>query len=598
MQRRFVNPLQSSAWSNQSNVTLLATNKGIPPSVEKILLKLNKALTGVAPCLLTDFGRVVEPPITKGFSKLPPGKEKKVAVVGAGLSGLISALELVKLGYKVDVYEGKDFVGGRLGAKPSDTSPSGYWEHGLHHFFHNVYDYLMQKILEVGADKKFKPVNEVFLEFEDYEPEIFEARPNSHLLNTLGIIWRSPNVSLWDSIRSSPGMLLPLFFYNHERVFRDLDSITMVEYCRKKKISKPFFDIFIKTVLTVSLNRIEEVSAAQVFHLMWTFFIRKPDAMRRVVPTDNHYTSLILPFQEHLTQLGVEIHLGFRVDHLKVEGNCIKGLGFTNNETESCDYLVLATDIRGTKEIVSASLGEDKVAAANLEKVRSRVNRLRTSPPYIVARAYLLGEPENPHLPDVIETPENQLIDLVFQAHKTEKNEAAWVQAAPAGENRWVIEVHAYDLGPTFARKDEKLQNKVAQCSGDDELWELIQSLSDEELWAAIKEELRDIGGLSALADAPYVANGGLQIGRYYNFTGFQVGQGDRPAPFFAEPHLSNFVVAGDWVALQGKDGVGNGPGQIYPGGNLMGHAAAAAGIAAGIIAAKDNVVGPYVPVI
>ena len=100
------------------------------------------------------------------------------------------------------------------------------------------------------------------------------------------------------------------------------------------------------------------------------------------------------------------------------------------------------------------------------------------------------------------------------------------------------------------------------------------------------------------MADATPVANGGLQIGRYHNFTGFQVGQGDRPAPFFAEPYLSNLVVAGDWVALQGKDGFEGSPGQIYPGGNLMGHAAAAAGIAVGIIAAQDNIVGPYVPVI
>lgn len=51
-------------------------------------------------------------------------------------------------------------------------------------------------------------------------------------------------------------------------------------------------------------------------------------------------------------------------------------------------------------------------------------------------------------------------------------------------------------------------------------------------------------------------------------------------------------------MALQGLDGFENSPGQRYPGGNLMGHAAAAAGIAAGIIAAQDNVVGPYVPVI
>ncbi|MCC0175619.1 FAD-dependent oxidoreductase [Waterburya agarophytonicola K14] len=586
---------QSTAWGGQSNVTLFARNKGIPPSVEKVLLKLNKAFRGFPPFLLTDLGRMVEPPVTKGFKALPPGVHKKVGVVGAGLSGLIAALELVKLGYEVDIYEATDFIGGRLGAKPSDDSPSGFWEHGLHHFFHNVYDYLMQKIEEVGADRYFEPVDEVLLEFENYEPEVLEAKPNAHLLNMLGIVWRSPNVTMWDAIKSAPGMI-PLFFYNHESVFQKFDSLTMVEYSQGK-IAKPFFDTFIKTVLTVSLNRTEDISAAQALHLMWTFFIRKPDAMLRVVPTDNHYTSIMQPFGDRLAELGVKIHLGYRVNSLKLDNHRVTGLDFTNEESADLDYLVLATDIRGTKEIFAATEQEEPQTTATLEPVRAIVNKLRTAPPYVVARAYLLGKPENPDRPDVIETPENQPVDLVFQAHKTEKSDTTWVKAAPAGEDRWVIEVHAYDLGPTLARKYDGLKEKVKNCS-DEELWQLILQLSDAELWNAIKEELRDIDGLSKLADATPVEDGGLQIGRYFNFTGFQVGQGDRPAPFFAEPHITNLVVAGDWVALQGKDGFANRPGQVYPGGNLMGQSAAVAGIAVGIIAAQDNVVGPYVSVI
>ena len=585
----------ATAWGGQSNVTLFAREKGIPPSVEKVLLKLNKIFTGMPPFLLSDLGRMVEPPITEGLKRLPPGVNKKVAVIGAGLSGMTAALDLVKLGYQVDIYEATDFLGGRLGAKPSDDSPSGFWEHGLHHFFNNVYDYLMQKIEEVGADRHFEPVDEVLLEFENYEEEVLTASPNAHLLNMLGIVWRSPNVNLWDAMKSAPGML-SLFFYNHERVFRKYDHLTMVEYSQNK-IAKPFFDTFIKTVLTVSLNRTEDISAAQALHLMWTFFIRKPDAMLRVVPTDNHYTSIMEPFRNHLESLGVKFHLGYRVNNLKLEDDLVTGLDFTDQASVDLDYLVMTTDIRGTKEIFARTKHQNPEAEANLAPVREVVNNLRTAPPYVVARAYLLGKPENPDRPDVIETPENQPVDLVFQAHMTEKSDTAWVKAAPAGEDRWVIEVHAYDLGPTLAKKYEGLRPKVKNCT-DDELWLLIQQLSDTELWNAIKEELRDIDGLSKLADAPPVPNIGLQIGRYYNFTGFQVGQGDRPAPFFAQPHFSNLVVAGDWVALQGLDGFEQRPGQRYPGGNLMGHAAAAAGIAAGIIAAQDNVVGPYVPVI
>jgi predicted NAD/FAD-binding protein len=222
------------AWGDRNNITRFAKDKGIPPSVEMLMLKLNKKLRGFPPFLLTDVGRAIPPPITKGLKQLPPGVEKKVAVVGAGLSGLIVALDLVKLGYRVDIYEATDFVGGRLGAKPSDTSPSGFWEHGLHHFFHNVYDYLMQKIEAVGADRHFAPVDEVLLEFENYQPEILKAEPNAHVLNMLGIVLRSPNVTILDALKSSRAMI-SLFFYSHEEIFQKFDDITMVEYCQKKR---------------------------------------------------------------------------------------------------------------------------------------------------------------------------------------------------------------------------------------------------------------------------------------------------------------------------------------------------------------------------
>ncbi|MEL6440003.1 MAG: FAD-dependent oxidoreductase [Cyanobacteria bacterium J06621_8] len=601
MEQRLLNYASDSptVGSNSKNITLLARNKGIPPFLEKILLKLNKALRGCPPFLLNDLGRVVEPPVTRGLTQLPPGVEKRVAVVGAGLAGLIAALELVKLGYKVNIYEATDFIGGRLGAKPSDTSPSGFWEHGLHHFFHNVYDYLMQKMEEVGADRNLQAVNEVLLEFENYKPEILEVKPNLPLLNMLGIVWRSPNITILDAIKSAAGVgvLSPLFFYNHEKIFRQLDDISMVDYCKQKGVSQTFFDTLVKTGLTVSLNRIEDISAAQALHMMWTFFLRKPDAMLRQVPTDNHYKSIIVPFRTHLEKLGVKIHLGHRVKNLQIQNKQIVGLDFAHGESTNLDYLLMASDIQGTKKILEQTQAEDIQSQSSLGHIRATVSKLRTAPPYVIARVYFQDQPKDPHRPDVIETPENHPVDLIFQSHKTEKSDQAWVKAAPLGENRWVIEIHAYDLGPTLAAKYGSSKNYGTNCS-DDELWKLMSELSDEEVWDVIKEKLRRIKGLENLADATVYLNGGLQIKRYYNFTGFQVGQGDRPAPFFAEPHISNLVIAGDWVAIQGKDGFKNSPGQVYPGGNLMGQAAASAGIAAGIIAAKDNVVGPYVPVI
>src|SRR3954466_13404867 len=49
-----------------------------------------------------------------GSAGLVPGKPKKVIVIGAGLSGLVAAHELTKLGHEVIVLEGQHRAGGRV----------------------------------------------------------------------------------------------------------------------------------------------------------------------------------------------------------------------------------------------------------------------------------------------------------------------------------------------------------------------------------------------------------------------------------------------------------------------------------------------------
>lgn len=85
----------------------------------------------------------MEPWLEEGADKVQ--QPRTALVVGGGLAGMISALELAKRGVKVRLLEASDHMGGRLGARPSDEAPDGVWEHGLHHFFINVYEALIEK---------------------------------------------------------------------------------------------------------------------------------------------------------------------------------------------------------------------------------------------------------------------------------------------------------------------------------------------------------------------------------------------------------------------------------------------------------------------
>ena len=93
------------AWGGKSNLTRKGREAGIPPSIEHLMLWVNNSLNGVPPFFYSDVGKVIQPPVTRGLKQLPEGVNKTVVVIGAGLGGLISALELAKLGYKVKSYQ-------------------------------------------------------------------------------------------------------------------------------------------------------------------------------------------------------------------------------------------------------------------------------------------------------------------------------------------------------------------------------------------------------------------------------------------------------------------------------------------------------------
>lgn len=53
----------------------------------------------------------------------------KVAIVGSGLAGLSTAVELLDQGYEVDVYESRPFIGGKVASWQKDGN---HVEMGLH----------------------------------------------------------------------------------------------------------------------------------------------------------------------------------------------------------------------------------------------------------------------------------------------------------------------------------------------------------------------------------------------------------------------------------------------------------------------------------
>lgn len=78
------------------------------------------------------------------------GSKLKVAIIGSGLAGLSTAVELLDQGHEVDIYESRSFIGGKVGSFVDKRG--NHIEMGLHVFF-GCYNNLFRLMKKVGADE-------------------------------------------------------------------------------------------------------------------------------------------------------------------------------------------------------------------------------------------------------------------------------------------------------------------------------------------------------------------------------------------------------------------------------------------------------------
>lgn len=78
------------------------------------------------------------------------GPKLKVAIIGAGLAGMSTAVELLDQGHEVDIYESRQFIGGKVGSFVDKRG--NHIEMGLHVFF-GCYNNLFRLMKKVGADE-------------------------------------------------------------------------------------------------------------------------------------------------------------------------------------------------------------------------------------------------------------------------------------------------------------------------------------------------------------------------------------------------------------------------------------------------------------
>ncbi len=287
----------------------------------------------------------------------------RVAIAGAGLAGMTTAVDLVEAGHEVEIFESRPFVGGKVG---SWVDPDGnHVEMGLHVFFGCYYN-LFALMKKVGAfdDLLLKEHVHTFINRGGETGSLDFRFPVGAPFHGLKAFFTTSQLSVQDKIQNaialgtSPIVRGLIDFDGAMKTIRDLDKVSFADWFRRQGGNQNSLKRMWNPI-AYALGFIDtENISARCMLTIFQFFASKTEAsvMRMLAGSPNEY--LHKPIVEYLEKKGAKIYTRRRVREIQFEEGeetRVTGLLVANGDTEekiTADAYVFACDVPGIQKIL------------------------------------------------------------------------------------------------------------------------------------------------------------------------------------------------------------------------------------------------------
>ncbi len=218
----------------------------------------------------------------------------KIAIIGAGLGGMSAALDFVKAGHSVTIYESANYVGG-LAAGFKDEGWNWSVEHFYHHWFQSDSD-MLGLIREIGLqDKVIFPRPKTVVYFKD------KFYPLDSPLAALTF----PGYGFFDMVRFG----LVTIYLRYLADWKPLEKVTADVWMRKAYGQKLYSVLFEPLLIGKFGPHYKEVNMA------W-FWARFKARSTRLGTFQGGFQAFSDALAENLRQRGVQIHLSTPVQRI------------------------------------------------------------------------------------------------------------------------------------------------------------------------------------------------------------------------------------------------------------------------------------------
>lgn len=354
----FVVPQRSFAVTKASSLNVATTND-IPDFVSEAAKKqvgndsfLNKDLMARA---------------QNGPGKV--NKEKlKIGIVGAGLAGMVAAMDLADAGHDVEMFELRPFVGGKVSSW--QDKEGNHIEMGLHVFFGCYYNLfgIMKRTGSFDYNLRIKEHIHTFVNEGGHLGALDFKFPIGAPVSGLQAFFKTEQLEPIDKFHNavrlgtSPIVRALVDFDGGMDMVRDLDDITFTEWFTQLGGSRGSLDrMWDPIAYALGFLDCDNISARAMLTIFMLFAIRTEASVLRMLD-GSPQTGLHDPIIQYLEERNVKINLktGCRdiVHELDENGlpTRVKGIKVgPKNEYKEFDVVVAALDVPGIKKVLPES---------------------------------------------------------------------------------------------------------------------------------------------------------------------------------------------------------------------------------------------------
>ncbi|KAM0888411.1 hypothetical protein ACQ4PT_028364 [Festuca glaucescens] len=293
------------------------------------------------------------------------GPKLKVAIIGAGLAGMSTAVELLDQGHEVDLYDSRTFIGGKVGSFVDKQG--NHIEMGLHVFF-GCYSNLFRLLKKVGAENNLlvKEHTHTFVNKGGVIGELDFRFPVGAPLHGIQAFLRTNQLKVYDKARNAVALALsPVVRALVDpdgalQQVRDLDDVSFSDWFMSRGGSRESITrMWDPVAYALGFIDCDNISARCMLTI-FTLFATKTEAslLRMLKGSPDVYLSG--PIKKYITDRGGRFHLRWGCREVIYEKSpdgqtYVKGLRIskaTSSEIIKADAYVAACDVPGIKRLL------------------------------------------------------------------------------------------------------------------------------------------------------------------------------------------------------------------------------------------------------